>query len=164
MVTRIDVYMQRGDVSVYWLWLLLYASAVSVVILRFLTYVDRNSHCVNVCIFIIRICNFSNFVALCTDDTDTPVSCDKRLRFSGICSNLSPISSNVSSVRTWHRRLTFLFFTEPVYLNLLACLLIVLGLGTGRPGNFIRNLRRISEHDFLLFIYVLWIYTMRIPV
>ena len=26
------------------------------------------------------ICNFSNFVALCTDDTDTPVSCDKRFR------------------------------------------------------------------------------------
>ena len=49
---------------------------------------------------------------------------------------LSPISSNVSSVRTWCRRLTFLFFTEPVSLILLACLLIVLGLGTGHPGNF----------------------------
>ena len=71
---------------------------------------------------------------------------------------LSPISSNVSSVGTW-RRLTFLFFTEPVSLNLLTCLLIVLGLGTGRPGNFTRNLRRVSEHNFLLFIYVLWIYT-----
>ena len=105
--------------------------------------------------------SFSNFVVLCTDDTDTtPFSYDKRFRdFWGACSNLSPISSNVSSLRTWHRRLTFLFFTEPVYLNHLACLLIVLGLGTGRPGNFIRNLRRVSEHDFLLFIYVLWIYT-----
>ena len=30
---------------------------------------------------------------------------------------LSPISSNVSSVRTWHRRLTFLFFTKPVSLK-----------------------------------------------
>ena len=28
----------------------------------------------------VRICNVSNFVALCTDDTDTPVSCDKRFR------------------------------------------------------------------------------------
>ena len=37
--------------------------------------------------------------------------------------------------------------------------LILLGLGTGRPGNFIQNLRRVSEHDFLLFIYGLWIYT-----
>ena len=37
--------------------------------------------------------------------------------------------------------------------------LIVLGLGTGRPGNFTRNLHRVSEHNFLLFIYVLWIYT-----
>ena len=72
--------------------------------------------------------------------------------FWGFCSNLSPISFNVSSVRTWRGRLTFLFFTEPVSLNLLACLLTVLRLGTGRPGNFIRNLRRVSEHDFLLFI------------
>ena len=80
---------------------------------------------------------------------------------------LSPISSTVSSVRTWRRRLTFLFFTELVSLNLLACILIVLGLGTGHPGNFTRNLRRVSEHDFLLFIYILWIYTlhtMTIPV
>ena len=93
---------------------------------------------------------------------------DKRVRILTLLPNthsvisvqfLSPISSNVSSVRTWRRRLTFIFFTEPVSLNLLACLLIVLGLGTDRPGNFTRNLRRVSEHDFLLFIYVLWIYT-----
>ena len=32
MVTRIDVHLQSGDVSVYWLWLLLGISAVSVVI------------------------------------------------------------------------------------------------------------------------------------
>ena len=88
----------------------------------------------------------------------TSVSCNKRFRdFLGVCSNLSP--SNVSSVRTWRRRFTFLFFAEPVSLNLLACLLFVLGLGTGRPGNFTRNLRRVSEHDFLLFVYALWIYT-----
>ena len=79
------------------------------------------------------------------------------------------ISSNVSSVRTWRRRLTFLFFTEPVSLNLLACLLIVLGLGTGRPGNLTRNLRRVTEHDFLLFIYSTYceythVHTMRISV
>ena len=72
---------------------------------------------------------------------------------------LSRISSNVSSVRTWCWRLTFLFFTEPVSLNLLACLLIVLELGTGHPRNFTLNLCRVSEHDFLLSIYVLWIYT-----
>ena len=46
-----------------------------------------------------------------------------------------------------------------ILVSLLACLLIVLGLGTGRPGKFTRNLRGVSEHDFLLFIYVLWIYT-----
>ena len=110
----------------------------------------------NVCIFTIRICNLSNVVALCTDDADTPVSCDKRFRdFWGVFSNLSPISSNVSSVKTRRRWFTFLFFTEPVSLNLLAYLLIVLGLGTGPPGNFTRNLRRVSEHDFLSFIYVL---------
>ena len=103
---------------------------------------------------------FSNFVALCTDDSDTQISCDKRFRdFWGVCSNLSPVSSNVYSLRTWRQRLTFLLFTEPVSLNRLACLRIVLVLGTGRPGNFIRNLRRVSEHNFLLFIYVLWIYT-----
>ena len=125
-----------------------------------MTCPDRNSHFLNVCIFTIRICNLSNFVAICTDATDTPVSCDKRFRdFWRVCYNLSPISSNVSSVRTWRRRLTFLFFTEPVSLNLLACLLIVLGLGTGLPGNLTRNLRRVSEHDFLLFIYLLQIYT-----
>ena len=73
---------------------------------------------------------------------------------------LSPISSNVSSVRTWRRRLTFLFFTEPACLNILACLLIVLGLGTGRLGNCTRNLRRVSEQGFLFFIYLLWIYTL----
>ena len=72
---------------------------------------------------------------------------------------LSPISPNVYSVRTWRRLLIFLFFKEHVYLNLLTCLLIVLGLGTGRFGNFTRNLHRVSEHVFLLFIYVLWIYT-----
>ena len=33
-----------------------------------MTCLDRNSHCAKVCIFTIRICNFSNFVALCTDD------------------------------------------------------------------------------------------------
>ena len=33
MVTRIDVHLQSGNVSVYWLWLLLDVSAVSVVIL-----------------------------------------------------------------------------------------------------------------------------------
>ena len=32
LVTRIDVHLQSGDVSVYWLWLFLYVSAVSVVI------------------------------------------------------------------------------------------------------------------------------------
>ena len=32
MVMRIDVHLQSGDVSVYWLWLLLDVSAVSVVI------------------------------------------------------------------------------------------------------------------------------------
>ena len=82
---------------------------------------------------------------------------------------LSPISSNISSVRTWRRRLTFVFFTEPVSFNLLACLLIVLGLSTGRPGYFTQNLHRVSEHYFLLFIYILWIsythiHTMRISV
>ena len=108
------------------------------------------------CIFTIHICNFSNVVALYTDDTDTPVFCDKHFRdFLGVCSNLSLISSNVSSLRTWRRRFTFLFLTEPVSLNILACLLIVLGLGTGRPGNFTRNLHGVSEHDFLLFIYIL---------
>ena len=118
-----------------------------------MTCLERNSHCVNVCIFTIRIYNFSNFVALCTDDTDTPVSYDNRFRdFWRVCSNLSPISSNVSFVRTLRRRLTFLFFTEPVSLNLLAFLLIVLGLGTGPPRNLTRNLRRVTEHDILLFI------------
>ena len=118
-----------------------------------MTCLDRNSHCAKVCIFIIRIRNFSNFVALCTDDTDTPVSCNKRFRdFWRVCSNLSPISSKVSSVRTLRQWFTFLFFTEPVSLNLLACLLFVLGLGTGPPGNLTRNLRRVSEHDILLFM------------
>ena len=32
MVMRIDVHLQSRDFSVYWLWLLLYVSAVSVVI------------------------------------------------------------------------------------------------------------------------------------
>ena len=110
-----------------------------------MTCLDSNCHCANVCKFTIRICNFSNFVALCTDDTGTPVSCDKLLEI---------FSSKVSSVRTRRQRLNFLFFTDPVSLNLLACLLIVLGLGTGRPGNFTLNLHHVSEHDFLLFIYI----------
>ena len=57
-----------------------------------MTCLDRNSHGLNVCIFIIRtVCIFSNFVALCTDDTDTPVSCDKGFRnFWRVCSNLFP--------------------------------------------------------------------------
>ena len=38
---------------------------------------------------------------------------------------------------------------EPVSLNRLACLLIVLGLGLGHPGNFIQNMRRVSEHNVL---------------
>ena len=32
MITRIDVHLQSGNISVYWLWLLLDVSAVSVVI------------------------------------------------------------------------------------------------------------------------------------
>ena len=48
-----------------------------------MTCLDRNSHYANVCIFTIRICNFSNVVALCTDDTDTPVSCGKLLEIFG---------------------------------------------------------------------------------
>ena len=43
---------------------------------------------------------------------------------------------------------------QPVSLNRLASPLIVLGLGTRPPGNFIRDLRG-SEHYFLLFVYVL---------
>ena len=100
--------------------------------------------------------SFSNFAALCTDGTDIPVSCDKHFRdFWELSSNLSPISSNVSSVRTWRQQLTFLFFYGACFLESFSqspnC--------TGRPGNFIRNLHRVSEHDFLLFIYILWIYT-----
>ena len=56
-----------------------------------------------------------------------------------IFSNLSPISSNVSPVRTSTVDFPILYgacFFE----SLLACLLIVFGLGTGRPGNFTRNL------------------------
>ena len=52
MVTLIDVHLQSGNISVYWLWFLLDVSTVSVVIV---TCLDRNSHCVNVCIFTIRI-------------------------------------------------------------------------------------------------------------
>ena len=70
------------------------------------------------------------------------------------CSFLISRYSHLVFLLTCRRRLTFLFFTEPLSLNLLACLLIVLGLGTGRPGNFTPNLRRVSEHDFLLFICV----------
>ena len=56
---------------------------------------EEATHCAKVCIFTIRtVYNFSNFVALCTDDTDTPVSCDERFRdFWRLCSNLSPIIS-----------------------------------------------------------------------
>ena len=32
MVTRIDIHLQSEDVSIYWLWLLLHFSALSVVI------------------------------------------------------------------------------------------------------------------------------------
>ena len=57
------------------------------------------SLCERVYIHNTYICNFSNFVALFTDNTDAPVSCDKCFRdFWGVCSNLSPISSNVSSL------------------------------------------------------------------
>ena len=164
IATRIDVHLQNGDVSVYWLWLLLDISAVSIVIVIIAIcdmFRQEFSLCERVYIYNkYTVSNFSNFVALCTDDTDTtPVSYDKHFRdFWGACSNLSPVSSNVSSFRTWRRGLTFIIFTQPVSLNRLASPLIVLGLGTCHPGNFIQNLR-VSEHDFLLFIYVLWIYT-----
>ena len=128
-------------------------------LLRFVTCLGRNYHSVNV---------YSQYVYVTSVILLFFVQTTQILQFSvinvleifgGVCSNLSSISPNVSSVRTWRRRFTFLFFTEPVFLNLLACLLIVLGLGTGRPGNFTRNLHCVSEHDVLLFIYVLWIYT-----
>ena len=32
MVTRIDIYLQSGNISIYWLWVLLDVSAVSVLI------------------------------------------------------------------------------------------------------------------------------------
>ena len=73
---------------------------------------------------------------------------------------LSPILSNVSSGRTWCRWVTFVFLMEPVSFNLLDCLQIVgpTGIRHRSSGHFTLNLRRVWEHDFLLFIYVLWIY------
>ena len=61
-----------------------------------MTCLDRNSHCANVFIFTICICNFSNFVALCTDDTEFPAI--NVLEIFGGYVLISPISSNVSSV------------------------------------------------------------------
>ena len=125
-----------------------------------MTCLDRNSHCAKVCIFTIRIRNFSNFVALCIDEADTPVSWINILEIFGLYVLISRQSHlKVSSVRTLRWRLTFLFFTEPVSLNISACLISVLGLVTDPPGNLSPNLRRVSEQDVLLFIYILWIYT-----
>ena len=82
MVTRIDVHMQRREVSIYWLGLLLYISAVSVVIV-IIAICDMPRQEFSLCerVYIHNTYTFSNVVAFCTDDTDTPVSCDKRLRF-----------------------------------------------------------------------------------
>ena len=38
MAKRIDVHLQNGNVSIYWLWLLLYVSALSVVIVIIAIY------------------------------------------------------------------------------------------------------------------------------
>ena len=79
---------------------------------------------------------------------------------------LSPISSNVSSVRTWRRRLAFLFFTESVSLNLLACLLIV-GLAQVVLETWL-EICVVFQNMTFCFSYTYCeytdIYTMRIPV
>ena len=55
MVMHIDVHLQSVNVSVHWLWLLLLdVGAVSVVIV-ICDIPDRNSHCVNMCLFTICI-------------------------------------------------------------------------------------------------------------
>ena len=121
MVTRIDEHLQSGIISVYWLWLLLDVSVLIVIIAICDMPRQEFSFCEHVYSQYVISVIFLLFI-------QTSVSCDKRFRyFWSVCSNLSPISSNVSSVRTWRWRFTFLFFTEPISLNLLACLLILLG-------------------------------------
>ena len=55
-VTRITLHLQSGNISIYWLWLLLDVSAVSVVIviIAICDMTRQNSHCVNVCTFTIH--------------------------------------------------------------------------------------------------------------
>ena len=72
---------------------------------------------------------------------------------------------------TYICKVEMLAFTDcdycQTFVNLLACLLIVLGLGTGHPENFTRNLRHVSEQDFLIsYTYCEYkhVHTMRIPV
>ena len=168
----IDVHLQNGDVGIYRLWLFIYVNAVSVVVVIG-AVCDMPGLEFSLCerVYIhntYSICNFSNFVSLCTDDTDTPFSCDKRFRdFLGVCFNLSSISSTVSYVRIWHRQLTFLFFTEPVSLNFLACLLIVLGIGTGRPGTLLEFCVVFQNMTFCFWYTCCGythVHTMRVPV
>jgi hypothetical protein len=57
-----------------------------------------------------------NFVAPCTDDFDTPVSCDNHPKdFRGHPSEGSPVSSSVSSERTSRVCPLFLLKYEPVF-------------------------------------------------
>ena len=80
---------------------------------------------------------------------------------------LSPVSSNVSSVRTSRRPLTFLFFTEPISLNHLACLLIALGIGTGYLETLLEICVMIQNRTFCFsYMYCEYtqVHTMRIPV
>jgi hypothetical protein len=73
--------------------------------------------------------SFGNYVAFLALDFDTPVSWSRHFSDSlGVCSSLASMSSNFSSVSTWH--LCSCFFIDPSLLTKLwnACLLETLSL------------------------------------
>jgi hypothetical protein len=103
---------------------------------------------------------WSSFVAMCTDDFETPVSWDNCFKdIFGHASKRAPMSSSVSSERTRRVLFRFLSITEPVVRNFATRRCIVDFEGTETPGNRARNLLRHFLYD-LFFIYVSTINTL----
>ena len=77
MVTRIDVHLQSGNISVYWLWLLLDISAVSVVIVIIaICDMPRQefSLCERVCVYSQYVCEKQKVVFWNTSQISSQVS------------------------------------------------------------------------------------------
>ena len=113
---------------------------------------NYNNHILYSQYHVVILCgfNFKSVVAFQAENCETPVFCDNLLRdFLGLRSNVCPISSSFSSVRTWRVLWDFLSRTEPVSWNLFTSLRTVSLWGARISGNLSLNSHFTSLQDIV---------------